>query len=96
MKIRVDNGKYTFQTASNGYGIDVLRCDEGWASDLPCPKAIHSMMYELDAARVVLAAVRELADSAVGIRPCCAPLLDALDKHDRLVGDREPPSEWAK
>lgn len=91
-RVRVDNGKYEFVNR-NGYTLDVMRHGEGWAVDVEPSKAIIAMMAELDAARVVLAAVRisaslDSAGTSSGVRA-------ALEIHDGLVYDHEPPSAWA-
>lgn len=84
--VSVDGGKYKF-IARLGYEIDVDRHGEAWVTGLDAPKAVMSLMAELDAARVVVAAVRLSADVPHGI-------IEALERHDRLCDDREPPSAW--
>lgn len=86
MKIRTDNGKYTF--VKQGITIEILRHGEPWTCAEPF-NAIASLMAELDAARVVLEVARLLGDEAP------APLRLALQRHAALVDDREPPSEWS-
>lgn len=91
-RVRVENGKYTF-VRSNGYILDVFRGHEPHAMDVQPSKAIMAMMAELDAARVVMAAVR--------IAISCDPdgtakgLHKAMEIYNGLVDDREPPSAWA-
>ena len=93
-KIRVCEGKYTFVDRGGGR-IDVLRYGEAWAQDLDESNAILSLMHELDAARMVLAAVREmLVQDRDGQAPT-GKLRKALDRHASLVGDREPPGAWS-
>ncbi|HVY79852.1 MAG TPA: hypothetical protein VG994_02630 [Steroidobacteraceae bacterium] len=84
MRVRTDNGKYTFD--KRNAVIDILRHGEPWAQNVHNFNAIHSLMAELDAARVVIAAARQSQDPAVQA---------ALRQHAALVDDREPPSEWA-
>lgn len=97
-KIRVDNGKYTFLSGVDGYKFDVLRHDEPWVRDITASNAITSMMAELDAARVVLKAVRIMvADNETdGTEPDIDDLKAALRRHAALVSDNEQPSEWTK
>lgn len=89
-KVRVDNGKYEF-IHRGAFRIDILRHGERWVEDLGAGKAVMSMMAELDAARVVVAAAR--AGLASGLIES-AGLTAALKLHDSLVDDREWPSEW--
>lgn len=87
--VRVDNGKYTFRKA--GLAIEVDRHDRrGWVTLHDGTNALSSMMSELDAARVVIAAARSLVKR--GEAP--PALVNALELHGRLVDDREHPSEW--
>lgn len=88
-EVRVDHGKYTF-VIEDGYRVSVERGGERWVHFVEGSKAVHSMMCELDAARVVLAAALQLAGR--GEAPMA--LLDALQAHEALVNDREPPSTW--
>lgn len=91
--VSVDGGKYKF-IARLGYVIDVDRHGETWVTGLDAPKAVASLMAELDAARVVLAAARRTVDMHhEGIAPI-GSLRSALELHGRLVDDREPPSAW--
>lgn len=100
-RVQVDNGKYIFHHAG-GWRIHVLRHGEPWIDDLDAPKAVASMMAELDAARVVVQAVRDLVNAhdmlraIVGGSDGVSTLRDALKRHAALVDDHEPPSEWAK
>lgn len=85
--VRVDGGKYTFV---NRLGqIEILRHGEPWHEQTEAGNAIASIMAELDAARVVMAAARKAVRGGF-----VADMINALAKHDALVGDREPPSEW--
>lgn len=89
MRVRVDNGKYTFVKSSETTTIQVLRHGEPWHEQADAFNAITSIMAELDAARVVIAAARQLGDGApIEIR-------QALEKHRALVDDQEQPSAWA-
>lgn len=94
--IRVSEGKYTFRKDGKG-GIEVLRYDEAWHQQTQAANAISSLMYELDAARVVLAAARALVAeyTANGEIKAMGELVASLEQHARLVTDQEPPSEWA-
>lgn len=87
--VRVSSGKYTF-VIEDGFRVSVERGGERWVHFVEGSKAVHSMMCELDAARVIVAAARELA----GRLEAPKALLDALQRHEALVNDREPPSEW--
>lgn len=89
MKVRVENGKYTF--VMKPAGLSICRHGESWGYLANCSNAVHSMMCELDAARVVVAAARSLEKH--GEAP--ASLKQALRLHEALVGDNEHPSEWA-
>jgi len=89
-RVSVENGKYTFASPSDSFQIHVLRHGELWVGQADAPKAVYSMMAELDAARVVLAAARTLA--AAGVAP--PALVEALTNHDALVDDQGPPSPW--
>ena len=52
--ITVDDGKYTFQTAANGYGVEILRHREPWVIiDAGC-NAVHSLMYEVERLRAIV------------------------------------------
>jgi hypothetical protein len=88
--IRVSSGKYTF-LISDFQTVDILRHGEEWHRQQDAFNALHSIICELDAARVVLAAARSLANR--GEAP--AALVQALELHKRLVSDSEHPSEWA-
>lgn len=84
--VRVDNGKYTF--VKRNLSVVIERYGEVWHEQEQAFNALASIMAELDAARVVLNAVR-----AVG---AYAPvqICEALRKHDALVDDNEKPSDW--
>lgn len=87
MRINVENGKYTF--VKKGITIDVLRHGNPWISGWSEGfNALMSLLYDLDAARVVLDVARRLGDDAP------REIKDALEKHRSLVDDREPPSAW--
>lgn len=97
-RVSVENGKYTM-VENLGYKIDILRYGEPWITDITGSKALGTMMSELDAARVVLQAARNwrtamsgpMHEQADADQALCA----ALELHDQLVDDREPPSAWA-
>ena len=88
MFVHVSNRKYTF--AKLGLVIDVKRGGEQWVTLHDGFNAIVSLMCELDAARVVLEALR-----SVSLNNVPTEVAQALALHDRLVDDREPPSTWA-
>lgn len=88
-RVRVSNGKYTFVVAPRL--ITILRGGQPWHEQSEAVTALHSIMCELDAARVVVAAARSLEKH--GEAP--AALKQALRLHEALVDDREHPSEWA-
>lgn len=94
-RVRVDGGKYEF-VHHGGWKLDVRRHGEQWVENLDAPKAVTSMMYELDAARVVLSAVRAVYArlGEAGAFQLPPSIIDALHKHASLVDDNEPPSEW--
>lgn len=89
--VRVDNGKYTFIVA-DGPTMLIDRHGERWHAQQDAFNALHSIVCELDAARVVIEAARSLV--ARGEAP--QALRDALAKHSALVDDGEEPSGWAK
>lgn len=89
--VRVSSGKYTFVIDSKNTEVEVLRHGEEWVRFVTGFNALHSIMCELDAARVVIAAARSLVKR--GEAP--QALVDALRLHGALVDDREHPSEWA-
>lgn len=89
--VRVDSGKYTFVIDSPTTEVIILRHGEPWHRQGDAFNALHSIMCELDAARVVLAAARSLEKR--GEAPMA--LTQALRLHDALVSDSEHPSEWA-
>lgn len=94
-RVKVENGKYEFIQRA-GWKLDILRGGEPWAENVDCSKAIGSMMAELDAARVVLEAARRAVSIATeGLTPS-GGLTSAIERYDRLVDDREPPSDWTK
>lgn len=89
MRMRVDSGKYTFVKVFETTTIEILRHGEPWHAQGDAFNAIASLMYELDAARVVLEAARRLGDDAP------LEIRKAIERHRALVDDREKPSEWA-
>jgi hypothetical protein len=88
MKIRVDNGKYTFVKIFETTSIQILRHGEPWHEQQDAFNAIVSLMAELDAARYVIAVARQLGAGAP------VEIKRALDKHEGLVDDQELPSDW--
>ena len=92
-RVRVDNGKYTFRVPADDYAIQILRYGESWHWQTEAHNAIHSLMCELDAARVVVQAVRD-GIGGLGLRTTMARIAAALARHDSLTPDREPPSAW--
>ena len=81
--------KYTFIKRNSAIAID--RHGEPWHEQEGAYNALASIMAELDAARVVLAAARSLEKQ--GAAP--QSLINALRLHEQLVDDSEHPSEWA-
>jgi len=96
-RVKVDNGKYTFVAAHDGSGVSILRHDKPWhGPQNAASNALIAIMCELDAARVVVAQARQtLLYATEGLAPSQG-LRQAIDRHDRLVGDDEPPSEWTE
>lgn len=98
MRIKVDNGKYEF--VQQGSKIDILRNGQPWIRNLDGANAIHSLMADLDAARLVLEAARKCVAGNVGTPyehlGTIKRLGEALDAHARLVDDTQSPSPWAK
>lgn len=93
-KVHVDHGKYTF---INDLGrISIKRHGEEWVADVNGANAISSMMAELDAARVVLAAVRKTRDTSSRAWTSVPRIAEALALHGRLVGDTMNPSDWCQ
>lgn len=90
MRIRISNGKYEF--VKDNLTIKILRGGQPWHEQSEAFNAITSMMAELDAARVVVTAAREIFRGVPGSQGTIAR---ALKQHDALVDDIEPPSEWA-
>lgn len=86
--VKVENGKYTFIV--RGLSIVIDRYGEPWHVQQDAFNALHSIVAELDAARVVL----EVARSLVGQDEAPMALRDALAKHQALVSDIEKPSSW--
>lgn len=91
LKIKTHNGKYEFDASE--WHLKVRRYGDDWIPDMPGTNAVISLMQELDAARLVVQAVRGLcAEWRAGAQ---SRLEHALAHHDRLVTSHEPPSEWA-
>lgn len=91
-RVDVDGGKYTFVSSSGDYRVAILRHGKPWHLQDAAGNAIHAMMCELDAARLVVAEARALAGDW---RADHARLARALQQHDALTSDRTPPSPWA-
>lgn len=97
--VRVGSGKYTFRLCHldgpPAIAVAIDRYGQSWHQQSDAAKALASIMAELDAARVVLAKIRELSvpapDRALDY---VRQVMAAMEKHDRLVDDREAPSEW--
>jgi hypothetical protein len=96
-RVEVENGKYTFIVPSNDDRVHILRHGEPWYQpEVGQPShALHAIMCELDAARVVIQAAREL------VRRGTAPnsdefLVEALTKHAALTADHISPSLWTE
>ncbi len=89
-RVRVDSGKYTFVIPAGGTRVEILRHGEPWHVQEEAFNALHAIMCELDAARVVVAAARALALDL----PQLEPMRTALRAHDGLVNDHEPPGAW--
>lgn len=87
--VHVDSGKYTF--VKDGLTIRIDRHGEPWHVQQDAFNALQSIMCELDAARIVLAAARELERREEAPQA----LRDALKLHAELVHDLQPPSGWA-
>lgn len=91
-RVPVDNGTYTFLLLEGHSKIFVLRHGAAWHEQSEAHHAIHALMSELDAARVVVDVARRLVESwRAGAQ---ARLERAIRNHDRLVSDRSPPSPW--
>ena len=86
-RVCVDSGKYTFVLPEGTNRVEIFRHNEPWHAQEKAFNALHSMMCELDAARVVVATAREFPGDG-------AMILRALRAHDALVDDHEPPSRW--
>lgn len=93
-RVSVDNGKYTFIVPADDYRVSILRYGDPWhGPQSEASNALHAAMAELDAARVIVQAVRDAEKWPCDPR-MHARLMDALALHDRLCDDREPPSAW--
>jgi hypothetical protein len=94
MRVRVSNGKYAFRIDAAPI-LTIERNGEVWHQQGMAFNAIHSMMCELDAARVVVTAARRLVEQCErGGYPMPNGLKSALERHASLVDDRELPSDW--
>lgn len=86
--VHVQNGKYTF--ISRFGKIEIKRHGEDWVDEVIGANAVSSMMAELDAARAVLKAAREVVRTGGGD----SRISEALALHERLVSDTMSPSDW--
>lgn len=92
-RVSVEGGKYTFVVPADDYRVSILRHGEPWhGPQSEASNALLQIMMELDAARVVVQAARDAVDAPTLRRK--EFLQEALALHDRLTGDREPPSAW--
>lgn len=92
-RVSVDSGKYTFVIPADDWSISILRYGEPWHGPQgEASNALHAMMYELDAARVVVQAARECIGDLGAL--CPGSIRNAMNLHDSLVSDRTPPSAW--
>lgn len=94
-RVEVENGKYTFVVPSHDDHVYILRHGESWYTpEVGQPsRALHAIMCELDAARVVIQAARELVRNRTAL-DSDERLVAALTKHAALTGDHAPPSPW--
>lgn len=107
-RVKVEGGRYEFIVRVHGR-IDIHRDGKPWVWDLDATTAdpmaaVHAIMMELDAARVVVQAARQCvvalnAPDAEPVAPerlhlALVALEGSIALHDRLVSDREPPSAW--
>jgi hypothetical protein len=94
-RVSVDNGKYTFVVPAGDFRVSILRNGEPWhGPQAEACTALCAIMAELDARVVVAEARLSLEYRSEGLMPS-GGLERALERHGRLVGDIEPPSEWA-
>lgn len=105
--VNVANGKYTLVVVGDRPAVRVIDRSEGdscvyWV-DNSGSAAVRTAIMELDAARVVVQAARDMVEEVRARRargeefdPQYFPLAvsDALALHDRLTSDRDPPSAW--
>ncbi len=96
-RVSVSNDKYTFISPADHYAISILRYGEAWhgPQEDAC-NALHSIMCELDAARVVLEAARATIASKHEGTASIGNLERALELHGRLCDDRAAPSAWCR
>jgi hypothetical protein len=93
-RVDVTNGEYTFVAADGDCPeIDILRRGCPWMGHPLGNRAIRAAMRELDAARLVVQAVRAYAGAPAHRVP--PSITAALRRHDELIVDRSPPSSWA-
>lgn len=89
-RVNVDSGKYTFVIPASGGPVQILRDGAPWIEQPGAQNAIHALICELDAARFVILTARACVQ--MGTAP--VELTAALNTHEGLVSDHEPPSEW--
>jgi hypothetical protein len=96
-RVEVENGKYTFVVPSDEARVHILRHGESWYTpEVGQPShALHAIMCELDAARVVIQAARELITNRT-TPDSDERLVEALTKHAALTVDHTPPSPWTE
>lgn len=58
----IDNGKYTFDIAEDGYSVSILRYGSTWVEISTASKAISSLMWEVRTLRDEVAALKEGTD----------------------------------
>ncbi len=96
-RVSVEGGKYTFVVPADDYRVNILRYGKSWHGPQgEASNALHAIMMELDAARVVVQAAREAQKrhpSMFDFDPDDL-IVDALKLHESLTSDREPPSAW--
>jgi hypothetical protein len=96
-RVSAEGGKYTFVMIAGDHRVSILRYDEPWHGPQgEGAGAIHALMCELDAARLVLRAARACVEVFGASQHFPSGLVDALRRHDALVSDSTPPSAWAE
>jgi hypothetical protein len=94
--ILLGGGRYRLHAHSGGGRVGVTGDAKVADAGGIVADALLEAMRELDAARVVVAAVRSMGDAPlVDIRGSVVRVLRALVRHDNLTSDRSSPSDWA-